>query len=129
MDSDLFRLMLDTGLLIEQSRDLSVDHKPGVNISALLRLSAAHCSRERQADNPAEQTFARRIQSMAISQQNICDSLHSLCGAGEPGPSANTALHITGTVYMAGRLLDSLPACLQRSAAHSSRGGQQRLLS
>lgn len=33
MDSDLFRLLLDTGLLLEQSKDLSVDHKPGVNIS------------------------------------------------------------------------------------------------
>lgn len=37
--------MLNTGLLIEQSRDLIVDHKPGVNISALLHLHAAHCSR------------------------------------------------------------------------------------
>lgn len=54
--------MLDTGLLIEQSKDLSTDHKPGVNISALLRLSAAHCSHEQQADNVVEQTFARRIQ-------------------------------------------------------------------
>lgn len=54
--------MLDTGLLIEQSKDLSVDHKPGVNIPALLHLSAAHCSHEQPADNVVEQTFARRIQ-------------------------------------------------------------------
>lgn len=44
MDSDLFRLLLDTGLLLEQSKDLSVDHKPGVNISGRLRLSAERCS-------------------------------------------------------------------------------------
>lgn len=94
MDSDLFRLMLNTGLSIEQSRDLSIDHKPGVNISALLHLRAAHCFCEQQADNLAEQTFARRIQSMAISWLNIGDSLHSLCGAGEPGSSVNTTFHI-----------------------------------
>lgn len=39
MDSDLFSLMLDTGL-IKQNRELSVDHKPGVNVSSLLQLSA-----------------------------------------------------------------------------------------
>lgn len=63
VDSDLFSLMLNTGLSIEQSRDLSTDHKPGVNRSALLHSNAAHCSCEQQADKLAEQTFARRIQS------------------------------------------------------------------
>lgn len=104
MDSDLFRLMLNRGLSIEQSRDLSIDHKPGVNISALLHLSAAHCSCEQQADNLAEQTFAHRIQSLAISWLNICDSLHSLCGAGEHGSSVNTAFHTMGTLYRSDRL-------------------------
>lgn len=60
MDSDLFRLMFNTGLSTEKSRDLSTDHKLGVNISALLHLSAEHCSREQQADNLAGQTFAHQ---------------------------------------------------------------------
>lgn len=117
MDSDLFRLMLNTGLSIEQSRDLSIDHKPGVNISALLHLCAAHSSCDQQADNLAEQTFAPRIQSMAISWLNICDSLHSLCEAEEPGSSVNTTFHTMGTLYMAVRLPDLLSACFQRSVA------------
>lgn len=46
MDSDLFSLMLDTGL-IKQNRELSVDHKPGINVSSLLQLSA---ERDQEAD-------------------------------------------------------------------------------
>lgn len=44
MDSDLFSLMLDTGL-IKQNRELRVDHKPGVNVSSLQQLSA-ECEQE-----------------------------------------------------------------------------------
>lgn len=44
-----------------------------------------------------------RIQSEAISWLSTCDSLHCLCGAGEPGSSVNT-FHILGTLYMSDRL-------------------------
>lgn len=129
VDSDLFRLMRETGLLIEQSRDLSVDHKPGVNVSGWLWLSAKHCSREQEA-SPfiqclGEQTFAHRLQPTRTFQLYVylcVTALQPLCGAEEPGSYVNVPLHIMGTLYMADKLPDLLTACLQRSVPHCSWG-------